>query len=169
MYPTERSELIADKLGRSKMSVKHKARRLGIEKSEEFNTNKIEIADTPNFDDDFSYFVSGFVAGEGHFGFRDASTRNSKRFCLQITLTEDDSDILYDIKEHFNSIGNIYHNEARKDSWEPEVQYLIQSIGELIGVIVPFFDEYGLQNTLKQDQYNEWRSELMAYYEDRKI
>jgi hypothetical protein len=124
--------------------------------------------ETPEFDDEFSYFISGFVAGEGYFGYRDRSNREGKRFSFQITLTEKDSDILYDIKNHFNSVGNIYHHDARDESWQPEVQYIVQSMEELLGVIVPFFDEYGLNHTLKQEQYNDWRGVLVEYA-DQKI
>lgn len=161
---TETSELAAD-IDRSEMAVKHKARRLGINKAENWQAiKKIDRVDTPSFDDvELNNFISGFVAGEGCFTYRDANDRDAKRFAFQISVADVDSNIIEEIKDYLG-VGNIYERDAREENWKPTVQYQVQSIGGIGSVIIPFFDEVGLRDTNKEKQYQEWRREFVEYH-----
>jgi len=163
---TATSEL-CDELGRSKNAIHHKARRLGLEKSSTGRrSERINVTDTPEFDEDFGNFICGFVAGEGTFVHRDGEG-NKRRFQFSITLVEEDREILEQIQDYFG-VGNLYTVDRGVEEWDQQVMYTVQSIGDLIGVIIPFFDEFSLRSTKKERQFEEFRSELEDYL-DRKI
>lgn len=163
---TSTSEL-CDELERSKNAIHHKARRLDLEKSSTGRRKeRIDVANAPDFDREFGDFICGFVAGEGTFVHRD-DKGETRRFQFSITLVEDDREILEQIQGYFG-VGNLYSIDREVNEWDKQVMFTVQSIGDLIGVIIPFFDEFSLRSTKKQRQYEEFRSELEEYL-DRKI
>ena len=84
------------------------------------------------------------------------------RFQFKITLTDEDSKILYEIKNILNC-GYIYHYKKRKKNWKPEVTYQILSIKDHLETTIPFFEKYHLNNTLKKKQFEKWKKELLNY------
>jgi len=153
-------------LERSQQSIKHKARRLGVTKVDNYHAIKSinEYKKQTFEDDDFANFVCGFVAGEGSFSKRQRSDRDGMRFCFQIELADVDEDILREIKEFFG-VGNIHTYDSRKDEWQDVAQYQVQSVGEIYNSIIPFFEEYELLGTNKEKQYKDWRDSFLDYHE----
>ena len=101
---------------RTKGSVTHKICRLGLERPADYTARrKLRKAPNVSFDDEeFNNFISGFVAGEGCFTCRNASSRDGKRFAFQISLSDVDKEIIVKIKEYFK-VGNIYELDSRKN------------------------------------------------------
>jgi hypothetical protein len=168
-FPYEPVNEIAKDMDRSPQAIKHKARRVGIKRAD--NYQKIKLCydtETPDFDDKpFSDFICGFVAGEGSFT-RGGDVDGAK-FTFTISLAQVDSDILYEIQDYF-SCGNVYEYESREDHWEDTAQYQVQAIGEIYSVIIPFFEQHDLRSTHKQEQFRMWRDEFMEHHGlDRKI
>lgn len=164
-YSTTETSQLAEELNRSEMAVSHKARRNGLTKVDNWQAiKKIDGTKKPDFEDKkFNHFISGFVAGEGCFTYRNATNRDSKRFAFQISVADVDHEILKRIKEYLG-VGEIYEYDAREEEWQATCQYQVQSIGEIGAVIIPFFDEVGLRGTNKQQQYKDWRNEFIKYH-----
>lgn len=64
------------------------------------------------------------------------------------------------------SVGHIYDSPRRRDHYDDEVGYSVQSLRELVDVVVPFMDEH-LPPSYKREQYFEWRERLLDYWEHR--
>ena len=164
-FPVTPAYEMAEYMSRSKQAIKHKARRLGITKADNYHSlksvNEREIQEFKN--DDFAHFVSGFVAGEGSFSKRERSNRDGIRFCFQIEVADVDEKILHKIKEFFG-VGNIHTYESRKEEWKDIAQYQVQSVGDIFNSIIPFFEKYGLFGTHKSKQYESWRDDFLEYH-----
>jgi hypothetical protein len=120
-------------------------------------------------DDAFGNWLSGFVAGEGNF---QANTKGSRGgFVFRIILREDDKPILEEIRMRLG-VGVLYYRDIKNSmhNWNPKYQslamrnqweYMVQSIVDLIEVIIPLFSTYPLR-AKKQQQFNTWVAALSA-------
>lgn len=66
----------------------------------------------------------------------------------------------------FFGVGNVYEYRRRRDHYDDEVVFSVQSLRDLVEVIVPFMDEH-LRPSYKREQYDAWRAELLDYWEHR--
>jgi hypothetical protein len=71
-----------------------------------------------------------------------------------------------EILRDFFEAGHITTSRRRKPHSDDEVTFAVQSLAELVEVIVPFMDEH-LPASYKRQQYLEWRNELLDYVEHR--
>lgn len=155
LYDDHTNAEIGERIDRSAAAVKDKAGREGLSKPDDFKTRlKIRRLNAPTFeDDDFAHFVCGFVAGEGSFV-------RGERLRFQIIMADDDAEIVDDIHDFFG-VGNVYDYDRDIEEWKGQKIYTVQSIAELVKVIIPFFDEYGFYSAKKQRQYEVWREEVI--------
>ncbi|QLG30050.1 hypothetical protein HUG10_20885 (plasmid) [Halorarum halophilum] len=163
-YPKGSIDDLAAELGRTREAVMKKANAIGIARHEDAGIiERIDVENRPSFRDDaFAHFISGFVAGEGSFNVSlNDDARPSFRFC--IGLDADDVLILEEIHE-FLGVGSVCLS-TQGDGRNDLAQYTVQSVADHVLVTVPFFDEYGLQSTLKQRQYDDWRARLFDHYD----
>lgn len=164
-YPRRNTEALADKLERSTKAVIHKARRLEVTKCDNYqileSLNKVERRDFEM--ESFGHFIAGFTAGEGSFVISERDDRRD-RFSFQIALEANDRQILEDIEDYFG-VGAVREYESRDKNWQAEVQYAVQNVGQLVKVIIPFFELYPLHDTLKREQYQGWKTALYEEYE----
>lgn len=79
-------------------------------------------------------FLAGFHAGEGCF-----SGSAGNRFCLEVGLGSLDRGMCEGL-QNFLEVGHVYDSPRRKDHYDDEVNYVVQSLQELIDVFVPFMD-----------------------------
>jgi hypothetical protein len=63
-------------------------------------------------------------------------------------------------------VGHTYESPRRKEHYDDEVSYIVQSLPELITVVVPFMDAH-LPQSYKREQYLAWRERLLDYWEHR--
>lgn len=165
MFPNKPCDRIANHIDRSPQAIKHKARRLGITRDDNYRVlKKINSMEQPDFDNEqFSAFICGFVAGEGAFGIGDERVDGATH-SFSISLADVDKDIIYRIQDYLNC-GNVYEYESREEHWKDTVQFQAQSIGEIYNCIIPFFEQHDLQSTHKQKQYEEWRDSFLEKYD----
>ena len=64
----------------------------------------------------------------------------------------------------FFGVGHTYWYPRRKPHYDDEVVFTVQSLRELVEVIVPFMDEH-LPPCHKRTQYEVWRADLVDYWE----
>jgi hypothetical protein len=149
---------------RTKNAIKHKARRVGLEKDDSFRVESIVGGvDDPDFgDQSFNDFICGFVAGEGSFSTNKSKDRN--RYVFSISLADVDAEILHKIEDYLG-VGNVYEYDSREEHWEDTAQYQVQCADEIYNVIIPFFEENNLRDTHKQEQYIEWRDGFLEYFD----
>lgn len=109
------------------------------------------------------WYITGFCDGEAAFTY----SRGYGSFGLYFSVKqrEDNRQIVEEIREYFNFIGNIYYGkEARptKNSGftKPYAYYRVTKISEL-KLIVDHFDKYPLQSRKKQEAYLVWREMVM--------
>lgn len=111
--------------------------------------------------DRLAAFLGGFVAAEGTF----VATEESTRFRFAVGLGAVDRRMCELLREFFG-VGHITTSRRRKPHYDDEVTLAVQSLAELVEVIVPFMDEH-LPESYKRQQYLEWRGELLDYVEHR--
>jgi hypothetical protein len=119
---------------------------MDIEWKDEFNTEILRQ------DENFKYFIAGFVAGEGCFGF------NEKNRCVQfaIGLHIRDKQILLDIQKVIGA-GTVRSFPCRPNM----VRYQIGGIYNVLCYVIPFMNKY-LIHSYKKDQYLIWREKVMS-------
>ncbi len=61
-------------------------------------------------------------------------------------------------------VGGIVRSPRRKAHYDDEVAFQVQSLWDLVEVVVPFMDEH-LPPCHKRDQYLAWRAALLDYWE----
>jgi len=105
------------------------------------------------------WYITGFCDGEAAFTY----SRSGGTFNLYFSVRqrEDNRQIVEDIREYFNFVGNIYHGKESsptKNSGpsKPYSYYRVTKINEL-KVIIDHFDKYPLQSRKKQEAYQTWR------------
>jgi len=108
---------------------------------------------------DLAAFLGGFVAAEGCFG------HSGNRFRFAIGLGSIDAS-LCDVFAATLGVGRISRSFRRKSNYDDEVTFAVQSLRQLVEVVVPFMDAH-LPASHKRAQYDAWREELLAYWKDR--
>jgi hypothetical protein len=61
-------------------------------------------------------------------------------------------------------VGHISTSPRRKHHYDDEVAFQVQSLWDLVEVVVPFMDEH-LPPCHKRDQYLTWRAALLDYWD----
>ena len=114
------------------------------------------------------WYVTGFCDGEAAFTY----CRSGGSFGLYFSIKqrEDNQQIIEEIQQYFNYVGNIYKNKespATKNSGfsKPAVYYRVTRIAELRR-IVEHFDKYPLQSSKKREAYNVWRQMVIHKLEN---
>jgi hypothetical protein len=98
-------------------------------------------------------YIVGFVDGEGCFSITVNKNGNALpeiRLLFEIELREDDEAILQQIKDVLGC-GNVYRlNYQRYDKWRPHVKYKVSNFPDIVGKVIPFFQQYPLQAKKRQ-------------------
>ncbi len=110
--------------------------------------------------DALAAFLGGFVAAEGCF-----TGSGARRFCFSVGLGAVDDATCLGFQE-FLGVGNVRRYARRKAHYDDEVQFSVQSVRELVEVVVPFMDAH-LPPSYKRSQYLEWRARLIEHWETR--
>lgn len=114
------------------------------------------------------WYVTGLCDGEAAFTYSRAG--GSFGLYFAITQREDNKQLVEDIREYFNHVGDIYRKKEApptKNSGftNPSAYYRVTRIDELT-VIIDHFDKYPLQSKKKQGAYNIWREMVMHKLEN---
>lgn len=102
--------------------------------------------------------MAGFVAAEGCFLATDGGTR----FALAIGLGAADSDTC-ELLRGVVGVGRVTTSPRRQAHFDDEVTWKVQSLADLVDVVVPFMDEH-LAPSYKRVQYEAWRARLLGYW-----
>lgn len=102
--------------------------------------------------------LAGFVAAEGSF-----SHSPPRRFRFAISLGATDS-TMCTVARAFLGVGHISTSPRRQPHYDDEVSFQVQSLWDLVEVVVPFMDEH-LPPCHKRDQYLAWRAALLDYWD----
>src|SRR5262245_55868154 len=108
-------------------------------------------------------FLGGFTAAEGCFT-RSNPRGTQERFAFRIGLGATDSEMC-ELFLATLGVGHVVRSPRRKLHYDDEIAYSVQSMSELVGVVVPFMDEW-LPVSYKRRQYVDWRSALVRYWRE---
>lgn len=159
-YPNMKLKEIARNLNRTYKSLLSKTNRLKITISSEEkfvnllrNSKKMDFTTEP-----INYFLAGLIAGEGCF------TKKSKLkgFSFSIKMADRDKEILEELKKIINA-GYIYLYKKRKNLWEDECVFIIQSQIDIHTKLIPFMNKF-LLGSFKRKQFLRWKEEFYTYY-----
>ena len=89
----------------------------------------------------------------------------ARRFRFYVGLGATDADMC-DVFAATLAVGHIVRSQRRKPHYDDEVQFSVQSVRELVEVVVPFMDAH-LPPSYKRTQYLEWRARLLDHWEHR--
>lgn len=103
-------------------------------------------------------FFGGFVAAEGCF-----TGDGDRRFRFSVGLGATDEGMCHALRDHLG-VGHVTQSPRRKAHYDDEVQFSVQSVRELVEVVVPFMDAH-LPESHKRTQYLEWRARLLDLWE----
>jgi hypothetical protein len=106
-------------------------------------------------------FLGGFTAAEGCFT-RHETGGTRQRFAFRVGLGATDS-AMCDLYRSSLGVGRIVRSPRRKPHYDDEITFSVQSLGELVDVVVPFMDQW-LPMSHKREQYLTWRRELLRYW-----
>lgn len=156
-YPTAPRSEITTRLDRSWTAIKDKAAREDISRHPQISLiSSVRSAPEPHFPDArFNNYIVGLVDGEGTF-----CTDGSSGHQFAIELIADDGGILRDIQQYL-SVGRIGEYDRHSNAQSSTVQYKVSNYGELVCVIIPFFDRYQPRAQKKVNQYKQWRSDVL--------
>jgi hypothetical protein len=144
---------------RSKNAIRSKANYLNLSKVDgyrrAYSVNRSDSIQLDELDESMSHFVCGLTAGEGYFILNDFHSENYR---FGMGLHPKDNDILNELQDFFGC-GTI--DLDRKNGDSEYSQFRVVDLGDIVLRIIPFFDKYGLRNTHKQQQYNEWRKNVL--------
>jgi hypothetical protein len=104
-------------------------------------------------------FLGGFVAAEGCF------TRTGRRFRFAVSLAATDAGVCRQLAALLR-VGAIRTSPRRRPHYDDEVTFAVQSLRELVEVVIPFMDEH-LPASHKRAQYIAWRAQLLDYWVNR--
>lgn len=114
------------------------------------------------------WYLTGFCDGEAAFTY----SRSGGTFGLYFAIKqrEDNQQIIEEIRQYFNYIGNIYRAKEASPTknsgfTKPAVYYRVTRINELRRII-EHFDKYPLQSEKKREAYNIWRQMAMHKLEN---
>lgn len=113
---------------------------------------------------DFGYWFSGFVDGEGHFQLL-AYIKNEKRIfnaSFQVNLRADDKRILEYTKDIL-TIGDITINNCNNHNLNPMCRYRVGRLRHLVHAIIPLLEKYPLR-TRKKDDFEIWKEAVLLRY-----
>ncbi|MEX2659689.1 MAG: hypothetical protein WD232_08325 [Acidimicrobiales bacterium] len=99
------------------------------------------------------------MTAEGHFGVSETGVR----FRLAVGLAATDAMSCHLLSDLLG-VGTITRSTRRKLHYDDEVSWQVQSVRDLVEVVVPFMDEH-LPPSHKRDQYLAWRAALLEYWE----
>lgn len=161
-YSTSTREELQDKLNRKWSAIRKKAERTGLNRHPQYELIKsIREAPTPHFpDEQFNHYIVGLVDGEGTFTVKNNNNR-PRQHRFGIELVETDRGILEEIKDYLN-VGNIHEYNSPNSNEQPTVTYNVQSFGELICVIIPFFQEYSPRAKQKKFDFDYWSASILS-------
>lgn len=106
---------------------------------------------------DYGYWFSGFVDGEGCFQVAQSKTAYWCRFSL--TQRDDNAPLVYSLREQL-ALGFVTRVKARATS-KPQVQWFIQKKQECVE-LVSILDQFPLRSK-KADDYRMWKEAVMAW------
>lgn len=114
------------------------------------------------------WYITGFCDGEAAFTY----SRNGSAFGLYFAVKqrEDNRQIVEDIREYFNYVGDIYrgkesNNVPKGGFTQPSAYYRVTKISELKRIL-EHFDKYPLQSKRKHEAYKIWREMVMHKLEN---
>ena len=64
------------------------------------------------------------------------------------------------------AVGHVRTYSRRKAHYDDETIFSVDSIPDLVEVVVPFMDEH-LPPSYKREQYLTWRADLLEYWETK--
>jgi len=105
------------------------------------------------------WYITGFCDGEAAFTY--SRTSGSYGLYFAVKQREDNRQIIEEIYQFFNYVGNIYKGKESKESpkggfTKPSAYYRVTRSSEL-QVIIDHFDKYPLQSKKKFEAYKIWR------------
>jgi hypothetical protein len=108
---------------------------------------------------DVADFLAGFVAAEGTL------VRTGRRFAFRVSLGATDR-ATCELLHRYLGVGTVATYPRRQPHHDDEATFRVQSLRDLVEVVVPFLDEH-LPASYKREQYLAWRGELLAYWQER--
>ena len=111
------------------------------------------------------FALAGLIAGEGCFTVSslpprvDGSPRLRFRFMLR--MADRDLPVVTALRD-FIGVGSIQHEEARRSTWLPTVNYTITGRRGIRTSLLPFCDTYLIAGA-KRTQYLRWRGRFTEY------
>jgi hypothetical protein len=88
------------------------------------------------------------------------------RFVFQLSMARRDRSLLEELRTILG-FGSITDHPRRKAEWQPMSAFTINSRKAHLASVVPFMDRFLLAPTHKRVQYEQWRSALFAYEDER--
>ncbi len=107
-----------------------------------------------------TYYLAGFVDGEGNFGLHRQQPSNF-HIVVQISQRLDRRLVLDRIQETFGGIVNVCRLRRNRPGMNPEANLVISDRQSIIGLI-DYFDRFPLM--LKAAEYKVWREAVLFYY-----
>lgn len=101
--------------------------------------------------------MAGFVAGEGTF-----VHTPPRRFRFAVSVSSCDAAMCL-LAHDFLRVGSVTTSAPRRANHTEVVTFAVQSLVDLVEVVVPFMDEH-LPPCHKRDQYLSWRKQLLRYW-----
>lgn len=174
-YNEESVSDIASHLDRSEDAVQMKASRLGLTEDRGHNGDRsymsLNFSNISNYreyvekqeygNEELCWFISGLVTAEGCFTEYETDGRFRAEF--KIGMADRDENTLKNIASFFNRSGCISRREEQKDHHADTIHFRINSIKDIIELIIPFFEQYPPRGK-KYNQYVEWREEILEKY-----
>lgn len=108
---------------------------------------------------DIASFLAGVSCAEATF------SALPTRFAFAVALGNEDR-ATCELLQTFFGIGVVRVYPRRKEHYDDEAVYRVQRLVDLVEVIVPFMDEH-LPPSHKRAQYEDWRQQLLDYWEHR--
>lgn len=114
------------------------------------------------------WYITGFCDGEAAFTYSRAGGTFALYFAVK--QREDNRQIVEDIQEYFQYVGNIYRGKGAaptKNSGisQPSAYYRVTKVNELQSII-DHFDKYPLQSKKKLEAYKVWREMVIHKLEN---
>ena len=105
------------------------------------------------------YFLAGFIAGEGCFGFYKLKGRKTSCMIIfTVEVNERDENILKEIQTALEC-GKIYESYRQKNKL---VKFQVSNRPECLNRVIPFMNKY-LIGSYKRTQYEQWRNKVINY------
>ncbi len=132
-----------------------------------YHSKKVAGADNQQERLGMSYWISGFVDGEGCFTIsiiNNPTTRFGKQIFPEFVITQGAKSLktLEDIKKFFGC-GSIILNKRYDNHNENLYRYCVRSIKDLQNNIIPFFEKFKLK-TLKFKDFLIFKKVVMMMY-----